>query len=100
MKNLIVSENHKYFKVEDGCLFSKDGKELILCLMTNTYEDYTIPFGVETLMIYGIARSYNLKKVLIPNSVKTIDTYVFKFDSSLDTDVIPVYKYTSSSITK
>lgn len=72
LTSLTVSKNNPYFSAKNGVLFNKKKTALILCAPGKT-GTYTIPNSVTTIK-EGAFSSGNLKTLVIPTSVKTIET--------------------------
>ena len=72
----VDSSNPNYMS-KDGVLFNKDGKELICYPDQKTDIEYTVSDGVVAIKDGAFADTRNLKKVIIPGNVKTIEKYAF-----------------------
>ena len=83
LEKINISADNSYFIFEDGVVFSKNKKELILYLDSNSGTLYTVPDGVEVIGAYAFDKCYTIKKVVIPNGVKTIGTAAFRYDDGL-----------------
>ncbi len=77
LERFTVPTDNKTFCDIDGVLFSKDKKILIAYPNERAGETYLIPVGTERLYYYSLStgntNNFNLKYVLFPESVKTID---------------------------
>ena len=92
LTSITVDENNTIYKSLDGNLYSKDGKTLIQYAIGNTKASFKIPDGVTTIgyAAFGCDTAhYNLKTVVIPNSVKTIGDFAFNYCAGLQNIVIP-----------
>ncbi len=81
ISNFTISSLNPYFKVEDGFLFSKDGKQLIAKIERwegfQGEETVYLPNGVEEIR-GGAFREYEgIGSLVIPSSVKYIGKYAF-----------------------
>lgn len=72
LKNISVSEGNEFFKVIDGVLYSKDGKTLIRYPAAKEDDKYVVPDGVVELAKGAFDDAENLKKVVLPDSLKII----------------------------
>lgn len=71
----VAKENKKYASV-DGVLFNKAKTVLIAC-PSGKKGTYTIPKGTKTISGYAFNRGGNLKKLVVPASVKKIEEGAF-----------------------
>lgn len=78
----VVEENGSYYS-ENGVLFSKDKKKLIIYPMAKADTSYVIPSGVETIGAYAFLYCDKLTSVTIPESVTTIGEWAFDGCSNL-----------------
>lgn len=77
-------EANDRFKSVDGVLFSADGKELVSYPAKHAGDTYIIPDGVETIRTNAFADTVNLKKIVVPASVKKLCDSVFSFAYSVE----------------
>ena len=76
IKNINVDANNKNFSSNNGIVFSKDKKKIVLYPQGKTEKAYTIPSTVEE--ICDSAFSYaQVESITIPKSVKKFGNYVF-----------------------
>ena len=75
VENIYASDDNVHFRSIDGVLFSHDGKNLIYFPPGRTGE-YVIPMGCELLTHLAFFRS-SLSSVYVPDSLKSMQTYVF-----------------------
>lgn len=78
-----LNPENKYMKCIDRVIFSKDGKTLMSYPRYYEREVYNIPAGTETIAHGAFEYSSWLKKVTIPESVKTVDCSAFLVCSRL-----------------
>ena len=87
--NYIVDENNPYFSEYDGVLYTKDYRTLLMCPYSRT----AIPAFHPNTEIIGRCAFYKNEllegEVLLPNSVKTVDSYAFAYCRNLDTLELP-----------
>lgn len=72
-----VSPENPVYSSQDGNLYSKDGKELIVYASGKTSHSFEIPDTVESLGENAFAFTYFLKSVTVPNSVKSVHETTF-----------------------
>lgn len=84
----IIPNSERYYVDENGILFSKDQKMLIVYPSGLTAETYIIPEGVEVIDAYGFSRS-QLKEVTLPVSLLTIGEYAFEYNDILKKVNVP-----------
>ncbi len=73
LKNVIVNENNPKYLSEDGILFNKDKTTLLIYPVGRSESSYEIPTGVTTIGEYAFNCSSNLKSLVIPSSVTSIE---------------------------
>ncbi|MBR0161135.1 MAG: leucine-rich repeat protein [Oscillospiraceae bacterium] len=88
MTEIFVDEENPYFCDVDGVLYSKDLTELVYYPSGKNNTEYSIPEQTITIREGAFNWSRNLKKVIIPDSVKTIGQWAF-FGSALTSVAIP-----------
>ena len=71
--------NTRYTDLNSNIIVSRKHNDLILACCNST-----IPFGVEKINKYSFAYISNLKKIIIPSSVKIIEKYAFTHNHSLE----------------
>ncbi len=72
-----VDGNNKYYSSQDGVLFDKAKKKLILYPYYKKEKEYEIPKGVETIKKNAFINCYYLQQLTIPTSVIAIEELVF-----------------------
>ena len=77
LKNIDVAPQNKTFTVEDGVLFSKNKKKLVLC--PSAREFYAVPDGVTHIMSGAFCSALRLKMLLLPDSVTNIAGDAIRF---------------------
>lgn len=77
LTNLNVDRANTMFMDNDGILYSKDKKEILIYPAGKTETEFTVPKGVTNIADYAFTFSQNLTSVKIPNSVKNIGNYAF-----------------------
>ena len=75
-----VNEN---YSVRDGVLFNADGTELVIYPIYRADEAYAVPEGTVSIGKHAFSRSWNLKSVSLPGSLKMIGDYAFSDCSQL-----------------
>lgn len=74
LKEICISGDSTKYSVEDGVLFSKDGKTLIAYPPGKPDVSYTIPSHVEKIGIAAFIWCNNLRALIIPEGVVSIDS--------------------------
>ncbi|MCH5209286.1 MAG: leucine-rich repeat domain-containing protein [Oscillospiraceae bacterium] len=75
-QDMIIDKNSKSFTVIDGVIYSKDMKAL-LAVTSKAPSVITVPDGVEVIGSNACIRNKNIREMILPNSVRTILSYVF-----------------------
>ena len=87
IKNINVDSNNANFSSNNGIVFSKDKKKIVLYPQGKTEKAYTIPSTVEE--ICDSAFSYaQVESITIPSSVKKFGNYVFS-STNITSIIIP-----------
>lgn len=88
LKNINVNSENLYMISIDGVVYNKN-KTMLFCYPRGKEEsEYKIPDGVKSIEYFSFYRSENLKKIIIPSSVKTIGNEAFSNSGIVDL-VIP-----------
>lgn len=83
LNTITISPENQYFKSENNCCLTKDGKTLVFgCYKSE------IPYGVETIGKWSFAHLHHLLSIKIPGSVTSIQESAFYF-SNLRSIIIP-----------
>ena len=80
---ITVDSNNLYYSNDDyGVLFNKDKTTLIQYPSGSASTNYVIPNSVTTLCTYAFCYASNLESVTIPDSITSLDDFVFdnKYD--------------------
>ncbi|MGN0829890.1 MAG: leucine-rich repeat protein, partial [Candidatus Ornithospirochaeta sp.] len=88
LENITVSAGNSFFKSIDGILFDKNGLKIVCFPAGKTVDSYTIPDGVTSIGQTAFSNCNNLKNIVIPNSVTSIEGSAFT-GSGLSSVVIP-----------
>lgn len=67
-----LSENNTSFKLDDGVLYTADGKTLLLYPSADTRTSYTVGAGTELLSGFAFCKSNNLREIILPSSLKIL----------------------------
>ena len=79
-----VDGNNQYFSAdENGVLFSKNKDVLVNYPTANPATSYNVPNTVSAIMGAAFCAAFNLKKIVIPYTVKTIQKYTFRDNPNL-----------------
>ena len=82
---LLSLENHsKNFKLVDDVLFDKKKTILIYYSISKKNEKYKIPYGVSIIGKHSFFMADNLKKVIIPSTVRKLENNPFSGCSKLE----------------
>ena len=71
LKEIEISEDADNYVIKDKILLSKDGKQLIYLFKNE--KDITLPEGIETICSYSFRSGGSIEKVVMPDSVETIE---------------------------
>ena len=106
LTNIVVDNNNKDYKSENGVLYTADGKLLICYPIASDRSEYTILEGCERIAEYALSQANNLvelyideglketgcyslylcnklEKVGLPKTLKTIDANAFEYCDAL-----------------
>ncbi len=90
LEEICVSEQSPYFKVDEyGVLMTKDNKKIIFCPVNKNLTEYDIPQGTEHIFRNAFCAHTTLKKITLPDSLKTIGEYAFYECKGLEKVIIP-----------
>ena len=89
LKSINVDEKNKYYSSEDGILFDKQKKNIMVYPVGKTEKSYEIKSGVTTIGAYAFSYNTNLTSVTIPDSVTAIGDCAFVCCTSLTSVTIP-----------
>ena len=87
LKEITVSDNNEYLKVENNILYSKDGSVLYLCPMDFQVEKLSI--SCSEISKYAFAYHKHLKEIVIEEDCTKIDQKAFFKCESLEKVVLP-----------
>ncbi len=73
--NLINKSSH--FALKDGALYDRDLTRLIYCAINRESDVFEIPDGVISISKHAFYNCFNLRKIVIPPSVKIIENNPF-----------------------
>ena len=85
--NVTISKNNPNYMVDNGFLYTKDKKTLVACLKSCKGE-IIIDSGVENIGFVAFD-AQEITKVILPQSIKTIETYAFSQCEKLESIEIP-----------
>ena len=94
-----VDSNNTNMIVENNCLYSYDKKTLLLCFTKE--KTVTLSENLEKLEGFSFKAASNIEEIILPESVKNIETQVFTENTKLKTLKIgknvsyidPIFKY-------
>lgn len=104
LEELNMSEGNTVYASDAGVLYSKDMKTLYLCPWNKQGTSYKIPSGVTIIEENAFSNNKNLQEVILPGTLKTIKTSAFE-SSAIKKLIIPdsvtsVEEYAFRSCTK
>lgn len=76
-KKISVAKDNPYYTDIDGVLFTKDLKRLICYPCGKAGQTYVVPDTVEIIDEHAFADNTNLRKVILPSSLKRIEFHAF-----------------------
>ena len=77
LKSIEVAAGNKYYKAEDGILYTKDGRYILAYAIGSDTEELTISDGVEQINKYAFNGANSLKSVTLPESLRIIELRAF-----------------------
>jgi len=77
LESITVDEENTSYKSVDGVLYTKDSKALICYPAAKTETEYTVLNGTEVIEQQAFVYNSFLKRVSMPNTVKSIKKYAF-----------------------
>ena len=90
LKKFIVNEdNQTYFSDNNGVLYNKDQRYLIQYPAGSESAAYVIPESVKTIDSYAFSEADNLESIVIPCGVQTINEFAFSWCDNLQNITIP-----------
>ena len=74
-----VHDTNEKYAVKDGVLFSKDMKTLIAypCRDDSENSVYTVPYGVEVIAPHAFDTAWSLTEIILPDTIEEIGEYAF-----------------------
>lgn len=69
---IVVSTDHPTLKVDNGIIYSKDGKSIISVPPQLAYGKFIVPDGVEVIGVQAFDGCASLKEVVLPSSITEI----------------------------
>lgn len=88
LETITVDENNTAYKLVDGNLYSKDGKQLVKYITNKTNTSFTIPNEVTKICMYAFFKCNNLKNVVFGNNAISIEKNAFGYCSELESITI------------
>lgn len=89
LKKMEMAADNLFLKVEDDCLYSKDGTILYLVLPDREKENYAMPATVTDIAEYAFWDCKNLKTISLSSNLEEIPDYALANCKSLTGIVIP-----------
>lgn len=99
IEDIEIDENNQAYCVENKCLYSKDKQTLVFSFTKSS--DITIANTVKTIIKRSFLNETEAKRIIIPDSVTTIENEVFNKCKKLEymkigkgvTSLNPIFKY-------
>ncbi len=89
LTQITVSENNPHFSSIAGNLYSKDGKTMVRYLSKANETSFVVPEQVETLDTWVFKDCTYLQSIVLPSHVKRIGDYTFSGCTALKDMIIP-----------
>ena len=77
VEEVTVSSNNNYYVSENGLVYSKDLRTLILCPCGKTAEKLSLPAGLCAIGEYAFSNVSGVESIVLPDSVREIGRYAF-----------------------
>ena len=99
ISSIEVDSNNTNMTVENNCLYTYDKKELLLCFTKE--KTITLSEKLEKVGAYSFKSASNIEEIILPETVKSIESQAFKENKNLKTLKIgknvsyidPIFKY-------
>ena len=86
---VVVAADHPTLKVENGIIYSKDGKVLVSVSPALVSEQFVVPDGVEVIGVEAFGGCKTLTEIVLPSSVTEISFGAFMGCKQLQKIVLP-----------
>lgn len=86
---IAVAADSPYFKVQDGVLFTQDGRELLYYPPSKTDSSYTIPAGVEIIRYGAFTGNESLTSLTLPEGLVELGDYALDGCNGLTSLTLP-----------
>ena len=83
LKDIVFSDENARYSVDDGVLFDKSERALVLCPPGLELKKYTVPMGIETISADAFFANRTLEYVKLPLTLKSIEADAFLFTDSM-----------------
>ena len=101
ISNVIVDENNTRYASENGILYTKDDKTLIMCYLKE--KDINIEEGILTLNAYCFKQAENAENIILPESLQTISSSALRENNKFNkiligknvSSISPMFKLTN-----
>lgn len=87
MKTITVSGDNPLYSSYNGVLYNKDGDEVVFCPRGRT--SVRVADGVTKIRSYAFFMCFDLEKVTLPDTLKTIGKGAFQYDEGLTDCELP-----------
>lgn len=89
LTDINVAKNNRCFVSENGVLYTKDRKLLVLYPIGKTDDIFVVPEGVEEIADYAFSGGKYLRTVYCPSTLKRIQNFVFNDCKALSDIYLP-----------
>lgn len=83
LKEIKVNEDNSKYMVEDGILFSKDGRKIYLYPVGKTGDTYVFDSNIKEIGDYAFSSCSSFKTINIPDTVEVVGSFAFQDCSNL-----------------
>ena len=83
LKEIKVNEDNSKYMVEDGILFSKDGRKIYLYPVGKTGDTYVFDSNIKEIGDYAFSNCSSFKTINIPDTVEVVGNFAFQSCSNL-----------------
>lgn len=73
VEKIDIDSANKTYAVSDGVLYTKDFKKLVYYPVAKSNLSYTVPNGVETIVMYSFYYNRNIKILTLPSTIKNVN---------------------------
>ena len=89
ISEVVIPANHPTLKVENGIIYSKDGKSIVSVSPALVSDKYVVPDGVEVIGVEAFGGCKSLTEIVLPSSITEIKHGAFHGCKQLQTINLP-----------